>query len=185
VGGIGLLGGAFDPPHLGHVALARAAKEHLALERLVVLVAVQPGHKHVATPLADRLELSRAAFPDDEVRVDGHARTVELLRDGEWDEPWLVIGADQFRDFPFWREPDAVLQLARLAVGTRPGYERGELEAARARLSHPGRVELFDVQPHDVSSNDIRRRAAAGEPLTGLVPSAVERLVAERQVYQR
>jgi nicotinate-nucleotide adenylyltransferase len=184
VGGVGLLGGAFDPPHLGHVALARGAKEWLAIDRLVVLVATSPGHKHVATPASVRFELARAAFPDDEVRLDDHARTVELLREHEWDDPVVVIGADQLRDFPTWQEPDEVLRLGRLGVGARPGYSRAELESVIERLARPDRVELFEVEPHDVASSDVRRRVAAGEPLEGVVPPAVERLILEGQVYR-
>ncbi len=185
MGGIGLLGGAFDPPHEGHVALGRAAKEHFALDRLIVLVTAQPGHKHVDTSAAVRLELARAAFPDDEVRLDEHARTVDLLREGEWVDPLVVIGADQFRDFPTWRNPDEVIRLARLAVGTRPGYPRAELDTVLNGLAQPDRVAFFAVEPHDASSSAVRRRAAAGEPLDGLVPEAVARVIAERQVYRR
>jgi nicotinate-nucleotide adenylyltransferase len=75
---VGLFGGAFDPPHLGHVAVARAAKEELGIPRLVVLVAERPGHKEVHVPAQTRLELARAAFPGDEVRLDPNARTIDL-----------------------------------------------------------------------------------------------------------
>ena len=77
---LGLYGGAFDPPHRGHVELARRAREELGLERIIVLVAASPGHKHVDTPAATRLRLAQAAFPDDEVVLDEHARTVDTLR---------------------------------------------------------------------------------------------------------
>jgi nicotinate-nucleotide adenylyltransferase len=181
---VGLFGGAFDPPHVGHVALARAAKEHFPLERLVVLVATKPGHKDVQTPPQMRLELARAAFPDDEVRLDEHARTVDLLRDGAWEEPLFLIGADQLRDFPTWKEPNEVLRLARLGVATRPGYPRGELDAVLAQLEQPERVELFAIPPHDVASKDVRARAARGEPLDGLVTPAVAALIEELRIYR-
>ena len=184
MGRVGLLGGAFDPPHVGHVALARAAKEQLAIDRLVVLVATSPGHKHVVTPADVRSEFARAAFPGEEVRLDDHARTVELLREHEWDDPVVVIGADQLRDFPTWQEPDEVLRLATLGVGARPGYARADLESVIERLARPDRVRLFEVEPHDVASSEIRRRAAAGEPLDGLVPPAVEALILEGRVYR-
>ena len=183
-----LFGGAFDPPHNGHVALAAAAKRHFAPERLVVLVAAHPGHKAVATPAGLRLELARAAFPDDDVRLDEHARTVDLLRDlpegGDWDDPLFLIGADQLRDFPTWKEPDEVLRLARLGVATRPGYPRVELEAVLARLSQPERVEIFAIPPQHVASRDVRARAAAGEPLESLVPPAVAAVVEARGLYR-
>src|SRR5206468_5266650 len=77
---LGLYGGAFDPPHNGHVALVQAAKDALGLDRVIVLVVADPGHKRVETPAEVRLELARAAFPDDEVVLDEHARTVDMLR---------------------------------------------------------------------------------------------------------
>src|SRR5204863_8015905 len=77
---LGLFGGAFDPPHAGHVALVRAAKQALGLDRVVIIVAADPGHKRVDTPAGVRLELARAAFPDDEVVLDDHARTIDMLR---------------------------------------------------------------------------------------------------------
>jgi nicotinate-nucleotide adenylyltransferase len=180
----GLYGGAFDPPHNGHVEVARAAKERFGLDRLVVLVSERPGHKDVHLPADVRLELARAAFPDDEVRLDGHARTVDLLREEPWDEPLFVIGADEFQDFLSWKEPDEVLERARLAVATRPGFPEERLDAVLGRLRHPGRVAFFEIEPHPVASRDLRDRAAAGDSLDGLVPPAVARLVAERGLYR-
>jgi nicotinate-nucleotide adenylyltransferase len=181
---LGLFGGAFDPPHNGHVEVARRAKEEFEPARLVVLVAAAPGHKPVHCPAETRLELARAAFPDDEVRLDPHPRTIELLRAERFDDPLVVIGADQLRDFPTWQEPDAVLELARLAVATRPGFEREQLEPVLASLSRPERVLCFDVEPIPVASSDLRAAAAAGLPLDGLVPPAVARLIAERGLYR-
>jgi nicotinate-nucleotide adenylyltransferase len=180
----GLYGGAFDPPHNGHVEVARAAKERFGLDRLVVLVSERPGHKDVHLPADVRLELARAAFPDDEVRLDGHARTVDLLREEPWDEPLFVIGADEFQDFLSWKEPDEVLERARLAVATRPGFPQERLDAVLRRLRRPERVAFFEIEPHPVASRDLRDRAAAGDSLDGLVPSAVARLAAERGLYR-
>jgi nicotinate-nucleotide adenylyltransferase len=179
-----LYGGAFDPPHSGHVELARAAKKRFGLDKLIVLVAERPGHKDVYLPAEERLELARMAFPDDDVRLDGHARTVGLLREDTWDDPLFLIGADEFQDFLSWKEPDEVLERARLAVATRPGFPRGRLDAVLGELQRPERVTFFEIEPHPVSSSDLRARAAAGEPLDGLVPPAVARLIAERGLYR-
>jgi len=181
--GVGLFGGAFDPPHLGHVAVARSAKEELDLLRLVVLVAERPAHKDVLLPAQTRLELARAAFPDDEVRLDPYARTVDLLRAEQFDDPVFVIGADQFADFLSWQEPNEVLELTRLAVATRPGFPRERLESVLAQLEHPERVVFFEIEPNPVASRDVRARVATGEPLDGLVPPEVERLIRERGLY--
>lgn len=179
-----LYGGAFDPPHLGHVAVADAARERFGAGRLVVLVSERPGHRAVTASARERLALARAAFPRDDVRLDPHARTIELLRAGDFADPVFVVGADQFCGFLDWAEPEEVLERARLAVATRPGYPRERLDEVLARLSHPERVLFFDIPPNPHASTDVRARAAAGEPLDGLVPRAVAELVAERGLYR-
>jgi nicotinate-nucleotide adenylyltransferase len=180
---VGLFGGAFDPPHLGHVAVARAAKEELGIPRLVVLVAEHPGHKEVHAPAKTRLELARAAFPDDEVRLDPYPRTIDLLRAERFDDPVFVIGADQFAGFLSWQEPNEVLELTRLAVATRPGFPRERLESVLGELEHPERVHVFEIEPNPAASRDVRALAAAGKPLDGLVPPEVAHLIQERGLY--
>jgi nicotinate-nucleotide adenylyltransferase len=182
--GVVLYGGAFDPPHLGHVAVADAARERLAAPRLVVLVAERPGHREVHAPLEARLELARAAFPRDEVRPDPYPRTVELLRAERFDDPVFVIGADQFCDFLTWQEPDEVLERTRLAVATRPGFPRERLDRVLDRLARPERVLFFDIAPNPNASRDVRARVAAGEQLDGVVPPAVAALIAARGLYR-
>jgi nicotinate-nucleotide adenylyltransferase len=181
---VGLFGGAFDPPHVGHVAVANAAKEHFGLPRLVVLVSAAPAHKDVLCDAETRLELARAAFPEDDVRLDPYPRTIDLLRAERFDDPLFVIGADQFCDFPAWQEPDGVLERTRIAVATRPGFPRKRLERVLEQLLRPERVLFFDVEPNPAASRDIRGLAAAGEPLDGLVPPAVAALIAERGLYR-
>ncbi len=181
----GLLGGAFDPPHNGHVALADAAERELGLGRVVVVVVASPGHKEVHSPAETRLDLARAAFPGREVELDGHARTVDMLRDGSWDDPVFLVGADEFLDFPRWKEPEAVLGLARLGVASRPGYSRERLEEALAGLSRPERVLFFELEPQPVSSREIRERVARGESIDGLVPPGVAAEIAGRGLYRR
>jgi nicotinate-nucleotide adenylyltransferase len=180
----GLFGGAFDPPHLGHVAVVQAAKRTFGFPQLIVLVAAAPGHKGVEAPAEARLELARAAFPDEDVRLDPHARTIDLLRAEPFDDPLFIVGADQFRDFPAWKEPEAVLELTRVAVATRPGFPRRRLEAVLATLRQPERVVFFDVEPNPAASRDIRGVAAAGGPLGELVPEAVAALIEERGLYR-
>src|SRR5205085_1542654 len=121
---LGIYGGSFDPPHAGHVALVRAAKEKLGLDRVVVVVVANPGHKSVDTPPDARFEMARAAFPGDEVVLDDHARTVDMLRaHPEWHGATLLIGADELADFSNWKEPSSILGLVRLGVATRPGHD--------------------------------------------------------------
>jgi nicotinate-nucleotide adenylyltransferase len=178
---IGLFGGSFDPPHNGHVALARTAASELGLDEVRVLVSADPGHKHVETPAAVRLELARAAFPDLDVSLDEHARTVELLRaHPDWDDAVFLIGADQFCDFLSWKEPDEVLRRARLGVATRPGYPRERLDAVLAQLEAPERVLFFELQPLPVASSELRARLDREA-----VPTAVWQIVERDRLYSR
>jgi nicotinate-nucleotide adenylyltransferase len=178
-----LYGGAFDPPHLGHVAVADAARKRFGVERLVVLVSERPAHRTVHAPAVDRLALAKAAFRGDDVRLDPYPRTVELLRAEQFDDPVFVVGADQFRHFLAWSEPAEVLDRARVAVATRPGFPQSELEAVLEQLDRPERVLFFEIEPNPAASTDVRARAAAGESLDGLVPPAVAQLVEERALY--
>lgn len=173
----GLFGGAFDPPHNGHVALVQAAVRHFSLDRLVVLVVAEPGHKAVYADADARVRLARAAFPGYEVELDRHPRTVDMLRERGWDDPLFLIGADELADFPEWKEPEAVLELTRLGVATRPGYPREP-------LGRPDRVLFFEIEPLPVSSTEVRERVARGEPIDDLVPPAVAALIEGEGLYR-
>ena len=178
-----ILGGTFNPPHNGHVALAHAAERRFG-EEVVVVVAVRPGHKEVALDGEVRLELARAAFPDREVEADPHERTVDMLKAGRWRDPLFLIGADEFCDFLSWKDPEGVIARARLGVATRPGYPRDRLDPVLAKLSRPQRVELFEIEPLPISSRDIRERVARGEPIDALVPPAVAELISSLGLYR-
>jgi len=174
--GVGILGGAFDPPHNGHVALAREAIEHFGFERLLVRVVADPGHKEVHSDAATRLHLAVLAFSDfavAEVSLDPFARTWESLEALGLPDPVFLIGADELAAFPTWARSERVLELARLGAATRPGVDLDALARAIGTLSHPDRVELFAITPVDVSSSEIRERVAAREPIDGVVPPAV------------
>ena len=181
----GLLGGTFNPPHNGHIALAAAARRHFDLDDLAILVAVRPAHKEVQLGAESRVKLAQAAFPDCEVELDPHERTVDLLKEGRWKDPLFLIGADQFADFLTWKDPEGVIERARIGVATRPGYPRERLDEVLARLSRPERVELFDIEPVRVSSREIRDRVARGEPIDGLVPPDVAALIRSLGLYRR
>jgi nicotinate-nucleotide adenylyltransferase len=183
---VGLLGGVFDPPHLGHVALARAAVRELGLERLLVLVVADPGHKRATLPAETRLELARLAFagvPEAVVELDLHPRTVDSLEELELEDAVFILGADELADFESWKEPGRVLELARLGVAMRAGTTRDQLEAVRRRLLAPDRVVPFEMEPVAISSSDVRARVAHGEPIDGLVPPRVAEAIARLGVY--
>ncbi len=192
---LGILGGTFDPPHVGHVALAETALRELALDRLLVVVVGTPPHKHVETDAETRFRLAQAAFATiqnvevsrHELEREGPSYTLETARwarSAYGDGVVFVVGADEFADFLMWRDPNGVLEHARLAVATRPGYERDRLEEVRGRLHRPARVVYFELMPIPISSRDIRARVGRGQPIDDLVPPAVARVVAELGLYR-
>ena len=186
-GAVGILGGAFDPPHNGHVALAREAVEHFRLERLLVRVVADPGHKEVDTAPDLRLQLAELAFSSlavAEVSLDPFARTVDSLEQLQLADPVFLLGADELAAFPTWTRPERVLELARIGAATRPGIDLAVLEAVIASLSRPDRVELFPITPLPVSSSEIRERVAAGLPIDGLVPPAVAEAIDRLGLYR-
>jgi nicotinate-nucleotide adenylyltransferase len=173
---IGILGGTFDPPHNGHVALANAAREQLPIDELVVHVQEHPGHRGVVADPQARLRLARAAFSELEVRLDPHPFTVDAVKGGE--EAFFVVGADQAASFDRWKEPEEVLKWVKLAVGTRGGYEIPDL------TRYGDRIVPFELASPEVSSSEVRERVAAGETIADLVPPAVADLIEELGLYR-
>jgi nicotinate-nucleotide adenylyltransferase len=185
----GLLGGVFDPPHDGHVALAGAAIRELPLDELLVLVVADPGHKQATTPADIRLELARLAFadmPTAHVELDAHARTVDSLQERRLpSETFFILGADELVGFEAWKSPDRVLELVRLAVAMRPGVARDVVEAVRARLGAPERIVEFQMDSLPISSSEIRARVRDGRAIDDLVPSRVAEAIARLGLYGR
>ena len=173
---VALFGGAFDPPHVGHVALLDAARERFSPDEVRVFVVAEPGHKEVVAEAQSRLRLAQAAFPGADVQLDDHAYTVDMLCDLELDDPLFLIGADEWRDFATWKEPDEVLRLARLGVGTRAGVDDSP--------NAPERVTFFHFDSPPVSSREIRTRVGRGVPIDGLVPPAVADLIWDSGLYR-
>jgi nicotinate-nucleotide adenylyltransferase len=183
----GILGGVFDPPHLGHLALARSAIRELELDVLLVTVVADPGHKTATTPVETRLELARLAFldvPEAVVEVDHHARTVDSLEERRLDDAYFVLGADELASFESWKAPERVLELARLAVAMRPGVSHADVVAVRERLGAGDRIVEFEMEPVAISSSEIRESVARGEPIGGLVPPKVEEAILRLGLYR-
>ena len=171
---VAILGGVFDPPHLGHVALAEGARDQLGADSLLVLVAARPGHKGVFADAPTRLRLAELALGRfGEVRLDDHPFTVDFLRDERPADAVFVLGSDEWASFPTWKEPDEVRRLARIAVGARPGHPLPE-----------GDVEVLRIDQRPISSSEIRARAAAGEPIDDLVPAEVAREIERLGLYR-
>jgi nicotinate-nucleotide adenylyltransferase len=176
----GILGGTFDPPHNGHVALARAALAQLPISGLLVLVAARPGHRPVVADAESRLRLAQAAFADlpAAVELDESEFTVDAVRGGRFGDALFVVGADEGAAFPSWKEPEEVLRWVRLAVGTRSGYPPPDL------ARYGDRIVSFELDSPNVSSTEVRERVARGEPVDDLVPPAVAQAIRERGLYR-
>jgi nicotinate-nucleotide adenylyltransferase len=160
----GIFGGIFDPPHNGHVALARRRWSSCRSAACSCSSPPPRGHRKVVAPPEERLQLARLAFDfADEVALDEHAFTVDSVRDGRFGGRHLHRGADEGAAFPTWKEPDEVLRHVRLALGTRTGYAPPDLEG------YGDRVLAFEFASPPVSSSDVRERIARGEPVDELV----------------
>jgi nicotinate-nucleotide adenylyltransferase len=199
MGDIGILGGTFNPPHMGHLVMAQEALDQLGLDRVVFMPVAVPPHKEAREdPGAEaRVELCRLAVGDDdrlevstlEVDRGGASFTVDTLRafdDLEAEHDLIfIVGGDMAQSLPAWREPEAILALARLAVAEREGVRREDI-ARRLEPLHAGdRVLFFDMPRIDISSSAIRRRVAEGRPIRYLVPDAVAAAIAERGLYRQ
>jgi nicotinate-nucleotide adenylyltransferase len=193
---VGLMGGTFDPIHLGHLQAAEAALHCAQLDQVLLVPAGTPPHKRdPRASAADRLEMSRLATAgrpwlgvwDWEARRPGRSYTVDTLRAFRnlrpADEPFLILGWDAARDLRTWREPSAVLRLARLVVVTRPGLESPTPEALGLAGIDPAQAIVCEVLTPDVAATTVRRRAATGEPIEDLVPGPVEDYIRERGLY--
>ena len=192
---VGLLGGTFNPPHLGHLVCGQEALVRLELDRVLLVPAGEPPHKEVeADPgVEHRVAMCEAAVAGDErfgvSRADadraGPAYTVDLLRSlGGKDELTFIVGGDMAQSLPTWRDPEGVLALARLGVAEREGVRRADIAERLAGLTGAAdRVAFFDMPRLDISSSLLRRRAAAGLPLRYLVPRGVAEYIEREGLY--
>ena len=194
---VGILGGTFNPPHLGHLICAQEALIQLGLDRIVFMPAgrspfksgeEEPGAVH-------RLELCRCAVGEDErfvvssleVEREGPSYTVDTLRQLHSEAPdrqlYLIVGGDVAAGLPDWREPEQVLQYARLAVAKRRGTARTKVEAALSGLRGGEHTEFFQMPRIGISSTLIRQRVRAGASIRYLVPEAVACYIQENGLY--
>lgn len=193
---LGVLGGSFDPPHLGHLVVASEAWHALGLEAVLFVPAAAPPHKAgtARTPAALRLEMARAAVAGDpRFRVSdievarGLVYTCDLLAALAEGQPGrdlvFIMGADSLLQLETWHQPERVVALAHLAVAPRQGCDPVAVAAVRERWG-AGRVTLLDAPLIGVSSSEVRARVAAGRPVDYLVPAAVARLIAGHGLYR-
>ena len=196
---IGILGGTFNPPHIGHLVCAQEALVQLELERVVLMPVGVPPHKEVADEPGGRhrIEMCRLAVAKDqrlavsglEVDRPGRSFTADTLREihetAPGDELTFIVGGDMAHSLPTWHEPETVLSLAELAVAERGALRRPDIAARVATV--PGgqdRVRFFDMPRLDISSSDIRARVRDGRPIRYLVPDEVVSYIGAHGLYR-
>jgi nicotinate-nucleotide adenylyltransferase len=195
---IGLLGGTFNPPHVGHLVCAQEAWAQLGLDRVLLVPVHTPPHKEALSDpgVEHRVALCEAAVGHDarlgvarvEADVPGPSYTVDTLKrlhDARpEDQLTFIVGGDMAHSLPRWREPEAMLALAELGVAERQGVGRDDILDALSGLSGAAeRLRFFDMPRIDVSSTMIRDRIAAGAPVRYLVPDAVAGYIAREGLY--
>jgi nicotinate-nucleotide adenylyltransferase len=196
---LGILGGTFDPPHYGHLALAENARAQLELDRVLFVLAGQPPHKPDCpiTPVHHRAAMLKAAIADNPAfvisRVDvdrpGPHYSVDMLallrREYPDADLFFLMGGDSLAQFLTWRDPSGIVQRACLAVMRRPGLTPDLEQLERAIPGIQERLAWLDTPYLDTASSDLRRRVREGLPLRYLVPPAVEDYVHEHRLYAR
>jgi nicotinate-nucleotide adenylyltransferase len=198
-GRIGILGGTFDPPHIGHLWLATLVADALNLDRILFMPAAQPPNKRQQrlTRATDRLLMTRLAITGEprfgltmiEMERPGPSYTIDSVEQLQASYPdaqlFLVMAADSLRQIDTWREPDRLLSMIEWAVGPRPGTKMPTEGGLRERFGPAaGRIHLLDGPSLDVSSSQIRARVAGGHAIRYLVPRAIEELIASRRLYR-
>ena len=199
---IGLFGGAFDPPHDAHLALAQAAIAQLRLDRLHIVPTGDAWHKsRPLSPAADRLAMCRLAFgelpkvrvDDRELRRDGPTYTIDTLTELHAEYPGaeliLQIGADQAAAFRTWRRVDEILKLAIISIARRatPTKANDDFDPQNPLPGvavDPTRVRLIGLPAMPHSATEVRRRVAEGLPIDTLVPAPVAGYIADHHLYQ-
>jgi nicotinate-nucleotide adenylyltransferase len=200
---VGLLGGAFDPPHNAHLEIARRVRDARGLDRVDLLVTGESPHaagKVLAAGVEHRVAMARIAaagregvgVEDRETRRQGKSYTVETLRELHSERPsdefFFLIGGDMLADLPRWREPEACLQLAQFVPVFRPGFTDEVFERLRGALPDQAVNSLRDnvvkIALMEISSTAIRAAASAGESIAQWVPPAVEAYVLAHRLYR-
>jgi nicotinate-nucleotide adenylyltransferase len=186
---IGVFGGLFNPPHVGHLSLCQEAAWQLGLDRVVLVPTGRPAHRAAPREAPEmRLRLAQAAalgnpmFTVSRLEVDrvGPSYTVDTLRELSSRYPGsglhLLIGADQLKAMDTWHEPAAIVQLARLAAALRPGTDVSRVDAPN--------LDWVEMPQIGISSSLIRERVRAGRPIRYFVPDAVRELIEAEGLYR-
>lgn len=181
---IGILGGTFDPPHLGHLEFARAAIEQLGLDEVIFLPAHRnPLKKLKSSPAKQRLEMVRQmiasepqmAISDADISRGGPSYMIETLQEFQMVRPadyWVLMGADAFKSFGEWKNPEKILKLCKLGVAVRPPATENEV-LQRLNPELRDRIDIVPMKRLDISATDLRQRLAKGQGSLGPYMSPV------------
>jgi len=188
---LGIMGGTFDPVHIGHLVCAEEARWQFALDEVVFVPAGEPWQKRQVTAAEDRFLLTVLAtarnphFSVSRLEIDrgGPTYTLETLRAlaefHDAAELFFITGADAVLEILTWKDPELVLQTARFIAATRPEFDLGKLDLRR----FGDRVSVIEIPALAISSTDIRRRVREGRPIQYLVPAEVAAYIEERHLY--
>ena len=161
-------------------------RERVALARIQGLARRSPALVILGARQTGKSTLAKLAFPGDDVILDDHARTVDLLRaHPEWRDPLFLIGADEFAGFLSWKEPAEVLRRARLGVATRPGFGFESLAPVLGALGKADRITFFEIEPLPIASRELRVLLEAGDDVSAHIPASVAAEIDRRGLYGR
>lgn len=192
---IGILGGTFDPPHLGHIQLAEAALTKLQLDEVLFIPANRnPLKSRRASRPKDRLEMVRLAIEghpgfavsDIEIARGGPSYAIDTLSELQAARPgdyWLILGTDALKGFMDWKSPERILQKARLAVAIRPPQKKEDV-LAQTPEAIVASVDWLEMPPTDISSTDIRLRIEERRPSSHLLDPRVMSYIEENSLYR-
>ena len=202
---LGVMGGTFDPVHIGHLVMVEEAMSQFGLDHVVFIPSARPPHKPVveSSPPVERLRMVRFAIEgnenlsvsDMEIEREGLSYTVDTLHElhrihGEDTRLYFVIGADALLEILTWKEPAELLAQSKFIAATRPGYSLENIYQALPELDSRGRLPEKNVLEMripalDISSTDIRERVAGGRSFRYLVPESVWSYIIDKGLYKK
>lgn len=191
---LGVLGGTFDPIHIGHLVLAEQVREKFQLEKIIFIPSASPPHKteEKPSPADARFEMTKLALEgnpffsvsDIELKREGLSYTVDTLRKLKElyknSELYFLTGSDVLDEITMWRDPEEIYELAKIVIGVRPGFDKFDLENHFAKKSI-----IVNITGMDISSTQIREKVKSGETIKYLVPAKVEEYIKKKNLYTK
>ncbi|MBN9503102.1 MAG: nicotinate (nicotinamide) nucleotide adenylyltransferase [Armatimonadetes bacterium 55-13] len=193
---IGILGGTFDPPHNGHLALAEAAKETLGLDEVIFMPAFRNPLKTSgkSVPAKHRLEMVKLlvanrpglAVSDSEVGRGGPSYAIDTINELQFVQPgeyWFIVGGDALKSLPEWKQPERLMKICRIAAAVRQPQDPADI-IKRLPESYRDFIDIINMKPMDLSASDLRDKVARGQSITTWVPQAVAKYIETNKLYK-